>query len=1051
LATTQDIIRRLIVVAEERGVTQLEARLRAVADAGGSVAAANATVATSTDKSERAVLSATRAFEGLERRFIPAAREAHNLDRALQQVVRFGSQTGEWQRAEEVFDAIARSSQSAAENVERLAMAQRGMAEHFRNQTELATGVTRTPASRLGASTSALAEQAAMMDKLEREARELLQAIDPVGQAQIRLAEATERVNLMLANGVLAPQQAAAALKVLEHNASLASKGVSVTTAQFANLGYQLNDVVSGLLMGQSPMTILVQQGGQVYQALQGPNGVMGAIREIGSRAASMVTPLRVALVGVSAAAIYAATAWYRFDESMVQTTRTLTGLGRQVGLTNEQFEAMASTLAKSANISVRSANEIMNAMARMGVFSARNLKEMGALVKNFAATFGTETTQAAEDMAKAFSSFSGIEELAKKLGFLTGAQLEQIKRLYEQGRAYDAVTLAVSKLNSALTPHEQVANRAASAWQMIKNAVSDADRALGSMISTMARMPSPAETASQANAVVRQRSGGMAGPEAMLPGAPSMRLPQRDARGRPINEGMGVPLPPPRPLEFQSPADQQERFEARVAAAREAEKVQVELNKRTQEARDAVLAYGASSTEQYKKIQDSLKLMDSVAGEGVDKQKKILELIGEGGPEAYERMATAQRSMKTAQDELITDGFKAQRLLEVEEELRGRISNERRAALTEERAALQNAGVLQSGIELDTAKRRDNVLAIKERATQLDDERHSASESLKLTTKYGQELEVSTQVMQRQIQFRQMNMPLTDSETAQIRVQIAQLTARNAVHQQGIAIFNNTAKPQQDFKDGLTAANELLKAGVINVNQYSQAILGLAVTAEQAKGTISGGFNAGILQLQKDFGDSAGMMKNFVSTTGNSMVSTFADIASGTQTASEGFKSLATTVLRAASEMIIKMMILGPLMKSLGGLFGGGTGIGGDVAAAVKHGGGLANGYGAKRFVHPAYFENAPRFHRGGLMAGEIPAILRANEEVLTPENPRHIMNGGGGGTINVNVTGARGNTEIMDMVSAGVRSGITSYDASLNQGGLARKMSNVRIRGQR
>jgi hypothetical protein len=59
--------------------------------------------------------------------------------------------------------------------------------------------------------------------------------------------------------------------------------------------------------------------------------------------------------------------------------------------------------------------------------------------------------------------------------------------------------------------------------------------------------------------------------------------------------------------------------------------------------------------------------------------------------------------------------------------------------------------------------------------------------------------------------------------------------------------------------------------------------------------------------------------------------------------------------------------------------------------------------------------------------------------------------MNGGGSGSITVNVEGARGNQEIMDMVSAGVRQGITSYDASLNQGGLARKMSNVRIRGQR
>jgi hypothetical protein len=141
--------------------------------------------------------------------------------------------------------------------------------------------------------------------------------------------------------------------------------------------------------------------------------------------------------------------------------------------------------------------------------------------------------------------------------------------------------------------------------------------------------------------------------------------------------------------------------------------------------------------------------------------------------------------------------------------------------------------------------------------------------------------------------------------------------------------------------------------------------------------------------------------------------------------------------------------------MKMLGGAFGGGGavgyGSGMDILAGVAHSGGIVGVNGVKRFVHPAYFENAPRFHSGGIAGNEIPAILRANEEVLTPENPRHIMNGGGGGTINVNVNGARGNQEIMDMVAAGVKQGIGSYDASLNQGGLARKMSNVRIRGQR
>jgi hypothetical protein len=39
----------------------------------------------------------------------------------------------------------------------------------------------------------------------------------------------------------------------------------------------------------------------------------------------------------------------------------------------------------------------------------------------------------------------------------------------------------------------------------------------------------------------------------------------------------------------------------------------------------------------------------------------------------------------------------------------------------------------------------------------------------------------------------------------------------------------------------------------------------------------------------------------------------------------------------------------------------------------------------------------------------------------------------GGGGGVININVSGARGNQEIQQMVNAGVSQGIAGYDRGL------------------
>jgi hypothetical protein len=64
-----------------------------------------------------------------------------------------------------------------------------------------------------------------------------------------------------------------------------------------------------------------------------------------------------------------------------------------------------------------------------------------------------------------------------------------------------------------------------------------------------------------------------------------------------------------------------------------------------------------------------------------------------------------------------------------------------------------------------------------------------------------------------------------------------------------------------------------------------------------------------------------------------------------------------------------------------------------------------------------------------GGLRAGEVPAILQKGEIVL----PRGMKSGGGGApqavNINVNVSGARGNQEIQQMVASGVSQGIDEF----------------------
>lgn len=84
-------------------------------------------------------------------------------------------------------------------------------------------------------------------------------------------------------------------------------RSLGAQRAAVSNLSFQLNDIAMGLASGTSPFTIMVQQGSQVAQALQGPGGLIGAVKTIGGAFAQMVNPVSLAsfaLIGLTGAAV---------------------------------------------------------------------------------------------------------------------------------------------------------------------------------------------------------------------------------------------------------------------------------------------------------------------------------------------------------------------------------------------------------------------------------------------------------------------------------------------------------------------------------------------------------------------------------------------------------------------------------------------------------------------------------------------------------------------------------------------------------------------------
>lgn len=130
---------------------------------------------------------------------------------------------------------------------------------------------------------------------------------------------------------------------------------------------------------------------------------------------------------------------------------------------------------------------------------------------------------------------------------------------------------------------------------------------------------------------------------------------------------------------------------------------------------------------------------------------------------------------------------------------------------------------------------------------------------------------------------------------------------------------------------------------------------------------------------------------------------------------ASDAFRSFLADFLVGIGQAIIQAIILRAIMNAINGTSGGYAGAVMGVLSGVNHTGGIVGQDGATRWAPISAFQNAQRFHDGGLpglKSNEVPTILERGEEVLTADDPRHALNGGKGP--------AGGNTTIINTIDS-------------------------------
>lgn len=262
------------------------------------------------------------------------------------------------------------------------------------------------------------------------------------------------------------------AIEQTQHRATTAVTGAAapmrelgVSAAQTANamrqVPAQLTDIVVGLQGGQSPLTVLLQQGGQLRDSF---GSVGGAARGLGSAVLGLVNPYTLAAAAVGGLAV----AYHEGSKEADAYARTLILTGNAAGVTAGALGDMAKQISVGF-VSQGQASTALAALLGTTKVSGENLQAFGRV----AVSINTEIGKSVDDIAKDFEALAKAPlqasvRLSEQYHYLTSATYDQVKALETQGKLEEAGEVAQKAYASAF----------AERTRLLKDNLGDVERA---------------------------------------------------------------------------------------------------------------------------------------------------------------------------------------------------------------------------------------------------------------------------------------------------------------------------------------------------------------------------------------------------------------------------------------------------------------------------------------------------------------------------------------------------------------------------------------------
>ncbi|MCU9949858.1 phage tail tape measure protein [Pseudomonas sp. PDM13] len=819
-------------------------------------------------------------------------------------------------------------------------------------------------AAQTAKASGAFTDQAADLQKL-------LGQIDPTVAAYGRLDDMQERLGRFKAAGVLSPaefadysariDQSRAALGQFDDKLAKTGMTAKATAAALRNVPAQLTDIVVSLQAGQSPLTVFLQQGGQLKDMF---GGIGPAARALGGYILGLVNPYTLAAAAVGALAV----AYYQGSEEQDKFRISLESTGNAAGTTVDQLASMAQRVGDTIGTTGKAA-KVLAELAGTGKVTSDAL-EMAA---TSAIAWERAGVQAASVTIAEFAKLGedpvkGVVTLNEKYNFLTASVFEQVRALQEEGDTIGASRVAWHALSDTIDERSERIKQNLGVIERSWQGVTDAAKsALDVMFDIGREVPYDDRIADVDRRIAQAQQG-----------------------------GFGL---------FSNREESLNRLREQrddLVSRRDAEKEIAALDGYWK-------GIDREGNKAYENIQKSL---DSTASKQQKLQKALLDSqreINKARAAGYKITADEEAALEKQLREKYKERTPRTR------SVRKDAGDARVSAIARENAALTEQ--LSSTEKLSTAERA--LAKFNQEVADLK-ERHILTAQQKQVLASEDEIRAEIQkqvVLQEQLRLRSEAIKLAsyqaslDAQQSQaqdgMRLQLAGIGMGDQARQRA----QETLRIQQDFEQQSRRLQEQFNQGQISQGLYDQETEALRSALDQrlamqedyyekldaAQGDWTNGVRAGFETYMESARDAASQAKSFVTSSFNNMEDAITQfVVTGKMSFADFTKSVLADLARIAARQAVTGIFSSIASSAIGSMVGGY--FSGGAAAGSTSAGATTSGYTGSSFDS---WVAGQRAGGGDVSPNSLYEVNELGPELLNQNGKTYLMTGEQGGSI--------------------------------------------------